>query len=250
MRFVLPLSAMKNMDAERLHAIFELTEKNKFPGFLNPNIVQANQSLSGQMKHPPSEETVKMLIDKPFVHLPYAVPKSYIMNRRNQVLGFVLRKTLITYWFEFPLNLEEIYEGEQREIPVLIEYVSLGAGKPCHICNGYGAVDWVDGIKLSEQYYTPPKNRYILASNKELMFMIDNAWVNSFDNEKEFFIQACPLCLGLGCDCVLVVDGNDKIEAIYLESEDERYDGLKIYTSRETLVDCGPFHVFPNKYKW
>jgi hypothetical protein len=195
---------------------------NKLPGFLHKsaltvstrNKIQLDAKIVIEYEAMTPPVMHSMIKNSPYLYLPYDKPHSYIMNSSNGVFGLIFRRENHTYWFKDPISLGELHIAQTREIPILCEYSNIGVSSRCEVCEGYGAVDWVDSALLGKEYHKPPDDRYIWATHKYLNFLIDNKWILDYDGFN--ILHPCPKCLGLGVKEVLTVQG-EEITAVKFE---------------------------------
>lgn len=236
MRFIFPHSMAHLPNEGQLRLLFELTLNTDFPGFLHESAlaVSKNRKVDGQYipyNITPSE-IAYALRGSEYLYISYDTPKSYIMTTDSDVMGFVHSGTLLTYWFETPISLYEIYTAEHYEIPIVCKFVHIGRSDNCKMCNAVGALDWVDEAKATQMYRPVPKKRFVIATHRYHNYLIDNK--NILEYKGEHLIQPCPKCMGLGCEGVLHM-ADDKIVNMNF-TENPMYH-LIFRGARETLIE-------------
>lgn len=238
MHFLWPSTIKHLPNDDQLKLLIALLYKTKFPGFLHLSALKVSESVKDKNLNLrihytyTAEMLANSLVTSPYLFIPFSTPHSYIMDLSNSIHGIIMRKTLITYWFEYPISIGEIYTAIQRGIPMLCSFSNLGTSEPCDMCNAYGALDWVDSVLSWKDYNKPPDTRYIWATHKYLNFLIDNHWVHN--SNEHTILHPCPACLGLGCKSVLTYTG-DEIKEV--EFEDHMY-SLLLRGSSNEMFEC------------
>lgn len=252
MHFLFPSSVKHLPNEEQVNLLVAITYKNRFPGFLHPNALTVSTSTKvGEIRmvhNTDPDELATVLKNSAFVYMPYEYPKSYILGQSyDQAIGFITGVNLLTYWFEEPVSLAEIYLAENNQCPIVIPFVNIGRSTKCPLCDSLGALDWVDDMKVSEKYRSVPRERFILATHNDHNFLIDNK--NILEYKGEGIFNPCPKCLGLGCESFLYMDREEiKSASLHLkvssDSGDYDYD-LLIRQARPTMVNM-PKYYTPN----
>ncbi len=230
MHFLWPSTLKHLPNDDQLKLLFALVSKTKFPGFLHTSALKLSES-NRQKSFKDGETTIyytsnvitpemlgQSLVTSPYVFIPYSTPHSYIMNGMHSVQGIIMRKTMVTYWFNTPISTGELEVAQRRGIPMLCDYINLGTSEPCEICGAYGAVDWVDSTLLGKDHDKVPSDRYIWTVNNYMNFLIDNEWVINYNGDE--FIHPCPVCLGLGSSSALTLqEGENEVKNIKLKNK-------------------------------
>ncbi len=221
-----------------------LLYKTKFPGYLHVSALKVSESvkIEGIKGYAPLSYTPEMLsnalVTSPYLFIPFNKPHSYILDGLNNIRAIIMRSEMTMYWFEDSISLGELYTAQERGIPMLCNYVNLGRCKPCDICKGYGAVDWVDNTLIGKDYEAVPSDRFIWASHKFTNFLIDNQWVIDYDGEE--IIHPCPRCLGLGSKSVLSIEKTGDKEEI----KDRDFDHHLMALSSRPEIIIRPYYSY------
>lgn len=252
MHFLFPTSVKHLPNEEQVNLLVAMTYKNKLPGFLHPNAltVTTPTKIGGvrYIRTTDPKELGDVIKNSSFLYMPYEYPKSYILGQScDQVMGFITGVNILTYWFNSPISLTEIWLAEKHQCPLVVSFVNIGRSLKCPLCNSLGAIDWVDDIKASSKYRSVPKERFIFATHSDQNFLIDNKNILEYKGDDIF--HPCPKCLGLGCESILYKDGiNIKSASLHLkvstDSGDYDYD-LLVRQARPTIIDM-PEYYTPN----
>jgi hypothetical protein len=250
MYFLFPSSVKHLPNEEQVNLLVTMTYKNKLPGFLHPNALTVSTPVkignSRYIHQTDPLELATIIQNSSYIYMPYEYPKSYILSQSyDQVVGFVVGVNLLTYWFESPVALTEIYLAEKNQCPIVIPFVNIGRSTECPLCNSLGALDWVDDMKVSTKYRSVPRERFILATHSDRNFLIDNK--NILEYKGDGIFHPCPKCLGLGCESVLYMD-REEIKQVSLhlkvqtDSGDYDYD-LLVRQARSTMVNMPEYYI-------
>jgi len=242
MSYIFPSTIRHLPNDEQLEMLISLLNKEKFPGFLNPSSLQISihkkerKNLYELFKVDDPYLT-NALKNAPYLFIPYDKPIAYILSGLNDIIGIITHNNLETYWLENTISLHELWTAQRREIPIIIKFDIIGRNKPCELCMGYGAIDWVEHLTVSHLYKKVriPENNYIIASHKHLNFLVNNKDINEYDGPS--FIHICPRCAGMGCDGVLIYTnwGYDQILMIDFKANKDHH--LLIRDARDEIIE-------------
>jgi hypothetical protein len=237
MKFMFPMSQNHLPNENQLRLLVAMTLDTDIPGFLHENALAVTKNDRDENKriinyYVTAPEAVKTILNHPYLYVPFDLPKTYIMSSHTEVHGFVVTGTLLTYWFEKPISIYEIYTAEGYKIPLVCRYVHIGRSESCTLCGAHGALDWVNESKATQKYRPVPRKRFVVASHRYHYYLIDNNHIVDYDGEH--FIQPCPKCMGIGCNSVLHML-NDKIEGMNFGKNSMYH--LLFVGARETLIE-------------
>lgn len=245
MHFLFPATTKHLPNEDQLRLLLALLYKRKFPGFIHANAL----TLSTKTKHElnqyiyftmTSEDLAGTLTDRSYLYIPFDKPKSYILQGLNNIIGVIMKPNLVTFWFEDPISIGELWTAEKNQIPIVVRFVNIGYGQKCQLCHGYGIVDWVDDIQATKEYGVTPKMRYVLANHRWVDFLIDNKYILDYSGEE--IIAPCPRCLGMGCESVLLKDGVENKIAVVDFNENPMGYRLLIRDARDDLIETPRYY--------
>jgi hypothetical protein len=264
--FLFPSSVKHLPNEEQINLLFSLTCKKQFSGFLHPSALTVTMPVTHEIddrQHviglPIDQETptkityrsysitspddlAKSLINSAFLYVPFDQIKTYIMNDYNNIVGFIKYQHFETCWLESSISLGELYTAVKHNIPLVQQYIILGRNEVCGLCSGSFRVDWVDEIKYLKTHDKKriPKNRYILATHRDIYLLIDNIFLDSYDGDN--IISICPRCLGTGVSNILTKKTDNEVNNVWFNLGDY---GLLICNTRDEIIQTNP-----NYYTW
>jgi len=237
MFFVAPARMKHLPNDEQIKLLAALTYKNKCPGFIHESALVLHGI---NMTYATQVQVIKNCLDTINLFIPFETHMTYIMSSLYDVVGTITYPMRMVHWFRDPITLGEIETAQKHEIPILTSYNYLGQAEKCLVCNGNGAVDWVDHIKLSKEFKEVPQYRYMITNHRQFYFLTDNKWIYDYDGDD--IIYPCPKCFGSGINSVLYVDKTYERESIQGLKFDENPMGyhLLIRDMRNKLIEPYP----------
>lgn len=246
--YIFPSKKQYQPHEDKLYLLNLFLSEWKYPGFIHESFLRINmpggfnQANTSQIVS--CLETMKRTMEmSEYFFQSFDKPMTYIMRKRGEFEGIVITGLRSVYWFEIPISFTELHFAMQQNFSIITGYSFLGAVSACDLCDGQGAIDWVDSIKSGMRYNQAPDNRYLVTTHRDIHLLTDNKWIKEYKGD--CIISVCPKCYGSGINSIFTVSGNPKrsVEHTYFDDNPLGY-----YLLLDNAFDSLIPDIYPSGY--
>lgn len=203
MNFRFPNSMNYRPNNQQMELLYNVVHVNKFPGFFNNRALTISTNKKDDEQNyynylMTDKDIAENLMSKPFLYIPYDMIQYFILKDYHTISG-VVRSSLHVYWLEDVVDFYELWEAEKHGIPIITGFREIGRNAECVICNGYGAIDWVDNLTYRATIPAKefPKDHYFYVKQGSMyLLLVDSRWILEYQGPN--IIYPCPACCGTG----------------------------------------------------